>query len=138
VTHLDELLSAYLDGELFEHERSTVAAHLNGCDRCRQELLDVAAARSAVRSLPTLELPLVELGLPVVVPLRRRPAVWVGAAAAAVSIVIGAAMAATPAPQTVTPPDLSQVFLARSTTDPGQVPVNAAGVALVSAGGGNR
>lgn len=31
-----ELLSAYLDGELTEEEKNTVAAHLQTCDACRQ------------------------------------------------------------------------------------------------------
>jgi len=37
-SHLDEQLSAYLDGELAQQERQEVEEHLSSCPRCREEL----------------------------------------------------------------------------------------------------
>ncbi len=100
--HLGELLSAYLDGELTQDEESQVVLHLDGCPPCRDELLDLDAARSAVRSLPVLEpsaaLGEITLEQPIPVPSldearasrsRTRPVAWAAAAAAALVLAVG-------------------------------------------------
>jgi anti-sigma factor RsiW len=131
--HPDELLSAHLDGELTATERETVAAHLLACERCRQELSDLSAARSAVRSLPTLELPVLlatRVGSgQAAVALRRRPSVWIGSAAAvALAVFVGAAALSAPEPQRVAPPELTAVYGAASSNDPALNLVKVAGV----------
>jgi anti-sigma factor RsiW len=142
MNHLGELLSAYLDGELLDHERGTVAGHLQACGRCRDELNDLAAARAAVRSLPLLELPVALAGrvglAPDPIPLRHRPLVWASAAAAAVAAgFIGVATFNSPAPRQISPPEISAVYGAVSSNDPAFTPVKVAGVAgLVSSGAG--
>ena len=55
--HPGDLLSALLDGELSVAEADQVEAHLRGCEACRAELDEIAAARSALRELPTLAPP---------------------------------------------------------------------------------
>ncbi len=121
--HLGELLSAHLDGELLDHERARVAGHLQECERCRAELSELAGARTMVRSLPTLEMPLTvreAVGMaPDPLPLRRRPAMWIGAAAAAAAAVfVSAAIVTAPQPQQISPPELSAVYGAVSSNEP--------------------
>lgn len=90
--HVGEALSAYLDGQLDTSEQSLVVEHLERCDRCRDELHDVDAARTAVRSLPVLEPPVPLLpqirrdraGHPV-----RRAVGWAAGIAAAAALVVG-------------------------------------------------
>ncbi len=53
----DELLSAYLDGEVTADERSTVADALARSADCRAALAELAVARDAVRGLDDPELP---------------------------------------------------------------------------------
>ena len=53
----DELLSAYLDGEVTTDERSTVADALARSADCRAALAELAVARDAVRGLGDPELP---------------------------------------------------------------------------------
>ncbi len=134
--HLGELLSAHLDGELTSGEQRRVAAHLEACDRCREELEELAAARTAVRSLPLLEVPPSALGLPSadVVPLGRRKALWMGAAAAAAALFILVASLLAPAGTAVTPQDLSDPFGARVSLDPGFTPTKVAQVRTVPGG----
>lgn len=55
--HPGDLLSAWLDGELTPAEAAAVAVHLEGCPACAAERDEVATARSAVRSLPTITAP---------------------------------------------------------------------------------
>jgi anti-sigma factor RsiW len=131
VTHLGDLLSAHLDGELADHERSRVASHLHTCQRCRDELAELATARAAVRALPTLELPVAvarAVGVaPDPLPMRRRPFVWVSAAAAAAAAAfVGAAIVTAPEPQQISPPELSAVFGAVSSNEPGFAAVKVA------------
>ncbi|MEK7252959.1 MAG: anti-sigma factor [Actinomycetota bacterium] len=57
MNHLDDLLSAYLDGELSGAERADADRHLEVCEVCRFELAVVESARVAMRSLPAIELP---------------------------------------------------------------------------------
>ena len=81
MNHLDDLISAWLDGELESEARNQAAIHLSGCAACREELALVEAARTAVRGLPVLD------GVPVAVParsrVRSRRVAWAAAAAAA-------------------------------------------------------
>lgn len=92
MTHRPELLSAMLDGELSESEVSWVADHLEGCGECRAELDDLASARSAVRSLPVLDLPdgILPASSTVVRMWPRRVAVAMVSVAAAAVVAIGA------------------------------------------------
>jgi anti-sigma factor RsiW len=120
--HLGEVVSAYLDGELPPLERRRAEAHLAGCDVCRDELSDMMFVRARLRALPMLETP----SKPAVVdrpdnPIFRRHRVLVGAAAAAVAMVL--ALAAGTAPTDVV--DLSgQEFIisyrARASLDQNQ------------------
>jgi len=85
MSHVLDLLSAYLDGEVTGEERSAVDAHLEACASCSSELEAIAAIRDAVRSLPMLEPPIPLL------PAARRQRRWIGAAAsvAAGALAIG-------------------------------------------------
>ncbi len=134
MSHLGELLSAHLDGELAPAERRRVAEHLEDCDRCREELDELASARSAVRSLPMVEAPASVLGLPdeVVVPLPRRRSFWAGAAAAAAAVFIVVASILAPDGTALTPQDLSDPFGARVSLDPGFTPTKVAQVRVAT------
>lgn len=121
MSHLDELLSVYLDGETNPAESERVAAHVGECLRCRRRLEGLQAARAAVRSLPVLQVPSDLLPAEETTsPSRRRP-VWMGAAAAAVAVLI--AVAALAAPDSGAEPidlsDLSRQFGARAALDSG-------------------
>ena len=86
MTHPGELISAFLDGEVTGEEHSQIAEHLEGCSSCHEEFENLNAARTAVRSLLVLEIPpgLIPSGNETagVIPLSRRPPVWIAAAAA--------------------------------------------------------
>lgn len=120
MTHPSELISAYLDGELEAAEQSKLIEHLSGCGRCSLEMEEMQAVRSAVRSLPILELPpgLIPEADPVVIPIHRNRGVWVGAAAAVAAVVIAIAALVTPPPPSVSVDDLSSRFGARVSLDP--------------------
>jgi anti-sigma factor RsiW len=120
VSHPSELISAYLDGELHDRELSQLMDHLAGCGRCSADLEQLQRVRTAVRSLPVLELPrgVVPEADPVVVPLRRNRGMWVGVAAAVVAAVIAIAALVTPSPGTVSVDDLNSRFGARASLDP--------------------
>jgi anti-sigma factor RsiW len=121
MTHPSELISAYLDGELDRGELGRLHAHLSGCGRCSAELEEVQRVRSAVRSLPVLELPsgIVPEADRVVVPLRRNKGVWAGVAAAVVAAVIAVAALVTPDQgSSVSVQDLTSRFGARASLDP--------------------
>ena len=120
MTHPSELISAYLDGELHGKELSTLTEHLGSCGKCTAELEDMQRVRTAVRSLPVLDLPegLVPEADSVVVPLRQHKGFWVGTAAAVVALVIAIAAAITPDPGTVSIDELSSRFGARASLDP--------------------
>lgn len=122
MTHPSEMISAYLDGELSPQERDGFLEHLSSCGRCSAEVGEVQRVRSAVRSLPVLELPEGVLedfdSGAEVVPLHRHRGVWVGAAAAVVALVIAVAALLTPPPQSVTVDELSSRFGARASLDP--------------------
>lgn len=56
-THPGEQLSAYLDGQLDTTEHEIVVGHIGFCTDCRLELHELDAARTAIRSLPGLDVP---------------------------------------------------------------------------------
>ena len=55
--HPAEALSALVDGELPADERAAVAAHVERCPECSEELRAVRAVRDALRALPAVEPP---------------------------------------------------------------------------------
>ena len=118
--HRSELISAYLDGELTASEHTELVEHLSGCGKCSAEMEQLQRVRSAVRSLPVLELPtgIVPEADPVVVPLRRQKGLWTGVAAAVVATVIAVAALVTPDPGPVSVDELSSRFGARVSLDP--------------------
>ena len=118
--HPSELISAYLDGELKGDELGTLVDHLAECGRCSSELQQIQQVRTAVRSLPMLELPfgLVPEVEEVVVPLRRNKGIWFGAAAALIAMVIAIAALVTPPPGSISIDDLNSRFGARVSLDP--------------------
>lgn len=120
MTHPSELISAYLDGELGSVERRKLHDHLADCARCVAELEEMQAVRTAVRSLPVLDLPegIVPEADADVIPIHRNRGILVGAAAAVVALVIAVAALVTPPPETVSVNDLSSRFGARVTLDP--------------------
>lgn len=121
MNHPSELISAYLDGELDRDELTRLLEHLSACGRCSVELEDMQRVRSAVRSLPVLELPrgIVAEADPVVVPLRRQKGLWAGVAAAVVVAVVAIAALVTPDQgASVSVEDLTSRFGARSSLDP--------------------
>jgi hypothetical protein len=56
-TRLRELLSAYIDGALSQHDGLTLEAHLAACEACRAELEGLRAASAALRGLPSVAAP---------------------------------------------------------------------------------
>lgn len=120
MSHPSELISAYLDGELHDSESSQLVDHLVRCGRCSAELEEMQRVRSAVRSLPVLELPIgiVPEADPVVVPLRRHKGMWAGVAAAVVAAVIAIATIVTPEPGSLTIEEMNSRFGARASLDP--------------------
>jgi anti-sigma factor RsiW len=120
VSNAEDLISAYLDGELTRAEIDQLKAHLSSCGRCAAEMQEMQLVRSAVRSLPLLELPtgLVPEADTEVVPLRRNKGFWVGAAAAAVALVIAIAALVTPSSPSIAIDDLNSRYGARASLDP--------------------
>ena len=120
MTHPSELISAYLDGELNSGEQQKLLTHLSGCGRCSGEMEDLQAVRSAVRSLPVMELPdgLIPEAEAEIIPLRRNRGLLVGTAAAVVALIIAVAALVTPPPAQLSVDDLSSRFGARVTLDP--------------------
>ena len=120
MSHPTDLLGAYLDGELTRPEITPLLQHLSGCGKCTADLERIQRVRSAVRSLPVLELPPGLLGAaePEVVPLHRNRGLWVGAAAAVVAVVVTLAALLTPTPTALSVDDLNSRFGARVSLDP--------------------
>lgn len=120
MNHPSDLISAYLDGEVHGRELSSLMDHLAGCGKCSAELEQTQRVRSAVRSLPVLELPagIVPEADAEVIPLHRNRGMWVGVAAAVVAIVIAVAALVTPPPGSVSVDDLNSRFGARASLDP--------------------
>jgi anti-sigma factor RsiW len=120
MTHPSELMSAYLDGELHGAELNELLAHLASCGKCTAEMEEIQQVRTAVRSLPVLDLPagVVPEADPVVVPLSRNKGLWAGVAAAVLIAVIAVAALVTPPPGSVSVDDLNSRFGARASLDP--------------------
>jgi anti-sigma factor RsiW len=120
MSHAGDLISAYLDGELSRAEIEQLQTHLSSCGRCAAEIQEMQLVRSAVRSLPMLELPagLVPEADTEVVPLRRNKGFWVGAAAAAVALVIAIAALVTPSSPSIAIDELNSRYGARASLDP--------------------
>ena len=120
MSHPSEMISAYLDGELTPTEASELFTHMGSCGKCVAEMEAMQKVRTAIRSLPLIELPTGVLGEaePVVVPLRRNRGFLVGAAAAGVAIVIAVATLLTPSPSALSVDDLNSRFGARVSLDP--------------------
>ncbi|MDF1595076.1 MAG: zf-HC2 domain-containing protein [Acidimicrobiia bacterium] len=139
MTHLGELLSAYLDGEVTESERNLVTSHIGDCATCQTELADLHLARSALRSLPVLDLPAGLLNggdVDVVIPLVRRPRVWMAAAAATVAVFVGVATFVTPEPTVpITFNEISLEHNNRSQLDPLLTPGKAVPAVSLPIGG---
>jgi anti-sigma factor RsiW len=53
MSHLGDLLSALVDGELSGAERDRAYAHLAGCTQCRAEAAELRALKQKLRSLMT-------------------------------------------------------------------------------------
>jgi anti-sigma factor RsiW len=51
----DEVLSAFVEGDLAATEAGQVAEHVAGCARCREAVTDLRALREGARSLEVLE-----------------------------------------------------------------------------------
>lgn len=136
MSHVSELISAFLDGELNQGELRRLSEHLAGCGRCKDELDEMREVRAAVRSLPLLEVPpgLVSEAEAEVIPLRRNRGFLVGAAAAVVAVVIAVAALVTPPARTVTVEDLNSKFGARVSLDPSFGPGKVAVPELVEVG----
>ena len=118
MSHAGEQISAYLDGELARAEIDQLQAHLATCGKCAGELQEMQVVRSAVRSLPLLELPpgLIPEADAEVIPLRRNKGFLVGAAAAVVALVIAAIV--TPSTPSVALEELNSRYGARASLDP--------------------
>lgn len=56
-------ISAFLDDELSEERALSVTRHLADCDDCLEELEQLRATRSALRSLPSVTPPVLTRGL---------------------------------------------------------------------------
>jgi anti-sigma factor RsiW len=117
--HPGDRLSAYLDGELDTAETAVVTDHLRDCGDCRSELHELDAARTAIRSLPGLDVPeRPPAAGPASSTSRRRAATLV-----AVGAVAAAALAfALLTPDRVAPLDLDQLATrhhARVSVEPG-------------------
>jgi anti-sigma factor RsiW len=133
LNHQIEQISSYLDGELHGPELAQLMDHLSRCGKCSVELEQVQFVRSAVRSLPVLELPegLVPEADPVVVPLRRHKGMWAGVAAAAVVAAIALAAIVTPPPDEASLQYLNSLVGARATLDPSFGPAKVSAFPLV-------
>lgn len=123
MTHLDELLSVYLDGEATPAESVRIASHLGECLHCRRRLDELSRARAAVRSLPTLEMPVGLAPQPADEPGRRRRYVWMGAAAAVTAATIAVAAAVTTPPDPINLSEVSRQIGARASLDAGAAPL---------------
>jgi len=104
---LHDLVAAYALGALDDDERQAFDAHLEGCERCRDEAVALAEAASALAYAPEgpappealrgrlLEAARAERGAKVIpFPRFRRPA-WIASVAAAACLAIGLGLWAT-------------------------------------------
>jgi anti-sigma factor RsiW len=117
--HLGEAISAYLDGELDSAERRGAESHVAGCEICREELDEMMLIRARLRSLPMRELPHdLQATTDRVRPIYRRPRFVASAAAAVVTLLAIATLAA---PQdavfAISDGELQATYGARATLD---------------------
>jgi anti-sigma factor RsiW len=122
-----DLLSAYVDGELDADTHAAVEARLGRSPAWRAVLAEIQAAKAAVRALPAVDLPAeawdqllarVAQDEPVAVPppppsvawsrtwldrFRERPVRWAGAMAGAAAAAVVVAALILPGPHQVTP-----------------------------------
>lgn len=117
MNHLDDLLSAWLDGELDSKARREAARHLAICSACRDELAAVEAARTAIRGLPVLDgVPLATRGRSRI---RPRRLAWAAAATAAAVLAVGLWIGPGEPGSAFEMDVLDQQHTARVTGDPG-------------------
>jgi len=119
MNHLDDLISALLDGELSGTERAEAERHLEACEVCRHELAVVESARIATRALPSIDPPskLLTRGV------RRRrwipsPA-WITAGVVAVALAFGLVMGPGEPGESFEMDTLNEQHIARVVGDPG-------------------
>lgn len=89
--HPEELLAAYVDGELGAAERRSVEEHVRRCSRCAEEVSLASRARSALTSLEPAPAPagLAAPALRGIRATRRSDRLrWVAATAAAAAVVV--------------------------------------------------
>jgi anti-sigma factor RsiW len=96
IGHLGEELSVYLDGELSQFEARKVTSHLAGCDHCRDYLGELIDIRARLRSVPMMDYVWQPKEAAPIIPIRRRPRVLVGAAAAVATIIVAVATLSAP------------------------------------------
>jgi anti-sigma factor RsiW len=125
--HLNEQLSAYLDGELATLEMPVVSAHLSSCVECRRDLAELDKSRTAVRALPGV-------GPPAFLDVRRdakqhrrrglRTAIAVASGVAAVTLAFTVGpLASEQSPTAVSIGDLQSRHTAVASVSPGAVAV---------------
>jgi anti-sigma factor RsiW len=115
--HLGDVLSALVDGELTDRQRTAAEDHLALCPACRAELEHIASIQQLVAGLPTLTVPAVVWAGMMTGRRRTRPVVWAGAAAAVIGLSL---LVASPSNSQATPPmtRFVQVHVASSGSDP--------------------
>lgn len=87
--HLDEQLSAFLDGELSTAETPLVSVHLESCGECRMTLADLDRSRIAVRALPGVEPPVfLDVRREATAPSRRRVPAIIALATGVAAVVL--------------------------------------------------
>jgi anti-sigma factor RsiW len=121
MAHYGDELSAFLDGELATSEHQILSTHLQKCAECRHELQALDSSRTAVRSLPTLEPPVLLDVEREMVRSRLSPRRLVGAAvgvAAAITLV-GALTGTTEPAQPVDLDAIADRHIARASVDAG-------------------
>jgi len=119
-------LSEYVDGELPDPERASIAAHLSVCARCREEAEGFRRAGEALRTLSAVEVApdlTGDLHRRLATSARRRFRVgWIGAAAvAAVGVAIGCLLWLSPrAPAPGPPPARTDVAAPQVVIEPSE------------------
>jgi len=88
---VEEMLSAYIDGELTPEERARVERHLAQCEACARNLRTLRQTVGLLRELPTVPVPRSFVLRPAARPVRARPTYayfkWATALAAALLVV---------------------------------------------------
>lgn len=113
MTHPNDLLSAYLDGELDSADHKEVASHLQGCASCSADLAGVSRVRGWIRGLPVEEPP-----IPLLPALRSPRWAWAAASVAAAALAVG--LVVTPAqPVDLDLDTLAEQHTARVVVSPG-------------------